>query len=344
MEYKLKNCSIEEYPKLIDFIKKYWKKDHIFVLSKEMFDFQHYDFINNEYHFAIGVNPETNEIDGICGIIPLSHYDPDLEKYNETWGGIWKTRSDVQNDGIGLLGLELFEFFDNYASHGGFGMSKIAYRFFKRKGYQMCVLNQYYILNETIIDFEIARIPTSYMSNVTIRNSKFTIQEIEDIETIDMSSINNCYWPRKSKTYLINRFKHHPIYKYMFYGVYCADILKNILVIRKNVVKENNVLRIVDVFGNLAGTPNLYFEFQRLLKHHGSEYIDLMNFGIDESIFTTMGFEVLDPDGDLIIPNYFEPFEQRNIVLEGAYRSDKPYTFFRADADQDRPNVLPNKL
>lgn len=342
MEYILKKCSFEERPKLVEFIDKYWKKDHIFVLSKEMLDFQHFNPTNNEYEFAIGVNPETNEIDGVSGIIPLSHYDPELSKYNETWGGIWKTRSDVHNDGIGLLGLELFEFFDKYESHGGFGMSKIAYRFFKRKGYKMCELNQYYILNDSITEFKIAKIPQHIPSKkISSENTVFSIREIDDIEAVDVSTIDNCYWPRKSKRYLINRFMRHPIYKYMFYGIYNGNLLNNILILRKNNIQDHNVLRIVDVYGNLSGIPCLVSEFRKILKLHSSEYIDLMNFGIDDTVFKSIGFEKLDPNGNLIIPNYFEPFEQRNVVLEGAYRSNNPYTFFRADADQDRPNILP---
>lgn len=340
MDYILKKCSVEEYPKLIEFIDKYWKKDHIFVKSKEIFDFQHFNKDCNEYEFALGINPETNEIDGVCGIIPLSIYDSGLSVYNETWGGIWKTRNDVKNDGIGLLGLELFEFFDKYSSHGGFGMSKIAYRFFKRKGYKMCTLNQYYILNDEIKTFEIAQVPTVATNSNKYGGNNCHIKQIVDIEKIDFSTINNCYRPRKSLTYLINRFLKHPIYKYMFYGLFENRKLLNIFVIRKCYVNKSNVLRIVDVIGNLENTPCLRNEFQNILKNHGSEYIDLMNFGIPKEVFANIGFEKLDPAGDLIIPNYFEPFERRNVVLEGAYRSPYPYTFFKADADQDRPNLL----
>lgn len=344
MDYILKKCSIEEYPLLVDFIDKYWKKDHIFVQSKELFDFQHFNKESNEYEFAIGINPETQEIDGVCGIIPLSLYDTELAANNETWGGIWKTRNDVQNDGIGLLGLELFEFFDKYTSHGGFGMSKIAYRFFKRKGYKMCSLNQYYILNDDYKTFKIASVPKEFSIKTckeTHDDNSCTIEIIENIEDVDISSIDNCYWPRKSLTYLINRFKKHPIYNYSFYGLYDTKILRNILVVRKCCINESNVLRVVDVIGNLDNTPYLREHFQKILREHNSEYIDIMNFGISQDIFIRMGFELLDPMGRLIIPNYFEPFEQRNVVLEGAYRSPYSYTFFRADADQDRPNVLP---
>lgn len=54
-----------------------------------------------------------------------------------------------------------------------------------------------------------------------------------------------------------------------------------------------------------------------------------------------MGFELLDLDGETIVPNYFEPFEQRNVKIEIAYKTKGDnYVAFKADSDQDRPNIL----
>ena len=39
--------------------------------------------------------------------------------------------------------------------------------------------------------------------------------------------------------------------------------------------------------------------------------------------------------------NYFEPFEQRNVKIEIAYKTKGDnYVAFKADSDQDRPNIL----
>ncbi len=46
--YKLKVCKEEDKPLLIDFIQKYWGKDHIFVKSDELLRFQHYDSSKKE--------------------------------------------------------------------------------------------------------------------------------------------------------------------------------------------------------------------------------------------------------------------------------------------------------
>ena len=47
----------------------------------------------------------------------------------------------------------------------------------------------------------------------------------------------------------------------------------------------------------------------------------------------------------LVIPNYFEPFEQKNIDIKFAYKTAQslpPVRLFKADGDQDRPSELNN--
>ena len=67
-----------------------------------------------------------------------------------------------------------------------------------------------------------------------------------------------------------------------------------------------------------------------------------MNYGLDEACFTRMGFQHLDLNQEeIIVPNYFEPFEKKNVKLEIAYKSKSDnYVAFKGDSDQDRPNVL----
>lgn len=342
MIYKIELCTEENKPRLIEFIQKYWKEDHIFVKSEELFHFQHYDAINHNYTFVLGINTLTNEIDGIGGRIPLAQYDPDLSKYKDTWGGIWKVRTDVHNDEIGLLGLMIFESNDNYNSHASIGMSPIAWKLHKLKKYHMCYLNQYYILNDEYTDFHIANIPHDAIGKDKHyrSSSKYELIKIDNIGTITDADIQHSYFPMKSLRYLMNRFQLHPIYKYHFWGVYEGNTLHAILIGRIINVDGHFVIRIMDVYGKLEGLSSIYSEVQKLLKENNAEYLDCLNYGIDPSVFDAMGFNTLDVNGNIIIPNYFEPFLRENVVLNGAYRANFHYTMFKADSDQDRPNIL----
>ena len=69
-----------------------------------------------------------------------------------------------------------------------------------------------------------------------------------------------------------------------------------------------------------------------------AEYIDCLNYGISQETFLNMGFLVRE---NIIIPNYFEPFEQRNVDIEFAFSSKSDeYVIFKGDSDQDRPSFF----
>jgi hypothetical protein len=339
--YQLKFCKEEDKPLLLDFIKRYWQEDHVFVKSDELLRFQHYNPLKEEYSFILGVNTQTNQIDGIIGLIPVSQYDPALAKYNDTWGGIWKVRSDVRNEEIGSLGMRLFGAFNMFTSHGSIGMSKVATKLHAMMNYTSCSLNQYYILNPECSEFKIAVIPFKVQKIKSTLKSGFKIKKISNITDIPRDEVIGVYYPIKSLSYLQNRFSHHPIYQYKFWGIYSKNkSLKTIFVTRSIDIKNSRVIRIVDVLGPLENLGTLKAEFEALCKVESAEYIDIMNYGVSKKIFEELGFEQLNVNENIIIPTHFEPFVAENIVIKCAYRAPNEYVMFKADSDQDRPSII----
>lgn len=338
--YDIRFCKKEELPLLVDFIKIHWQSDHIFVKSLKMLNFQHYDSELSRYNFIIGFNTITNEIDGIIGTIPLSQFDSELAKNNDTWGGIWKVRTDVKNHEISTLGASLFSIFDSYSSHGSIGMSKIAKILHKIRKYKIGVLNQYYILNNKVDEFKIAKnVDFALLPVFETRKSEVQIKQISDILIYQDSDFKNIYLPRKSLKYFYNRFQKHPIYKYNFWEIH-DSISRAIVVTRKITIFNSSILRIVDVYGRIDNFGSLIEQFQNIMKIENVEYIDILNFGIAEGIFYKLGFNKLDVKGKMIIPNYFEPFLPENIEINCAFRGLGEYVIFKADSDQDRPSIL----
>jgi hypothetical protein len=340
--YELRYCKEHDKPALLDFIKNHWQEDHIFLKSDALFKFQHFNYVRHEYNFVIGVNITTNEIDGIIGLIPISQFDQNLSIYNEAWGGIWKVRTDVMNDEIGMLGSMLFSYFKNFTSHGSLGMSNIATILHKLRQYSICDLSQYYILNRKVVDFKIAKISNSlYLNDGFVGLSTHTLKKIDNILDFLSHNFHITYYPKKSITYLYNRFFLHPIYKYNFFGAFDDnDKLNVVLVIRKISINGASILRIVDVLGALENLSNMQLAFHKLLEDEQAEYIDLMNSGISAEVFGKIGFRTLNVKSKIVIPNYFEPFIQKNIVIKCAYKAPYNYVMFKADADQDRPSIL----
>ena len=339
--YTVKKVPSNEVEKLVSFIDNHWKKGHALVKSRSLLDFQHYNKADDTYNFIVAENNETKEYDALVGFIPTSQYDSKLVENGDYWGAIWKFREDVSNDEINNVAFYIWKrifkqpFFRSYAA---IGISQIAKRIYEVSRIPVAVLNHYYIANESVDSFEIGA--NLQKGNPGLLQEISSIREI-GIETIDEESIKAVYKPFKSIEYLKNRYKNHPIYKYNFWGVY-TDKLNAIFVVRKVEVGESSILRVVDVLGDLSVLGNIYEEIQVKLQESGSEYLDLMNYGIKKEVFSKIGFQILDIEqDDIILPNYFEPFEKRNVAIEIAYKAQyEGYVAFKGDSDQDRPNVL----
>ena len=337
--YKFKICEKEDLPRLLAFIDTYWKKNHILVRSKDILDFQYYNHETGKYDFVLAENTQTGELDGIRGWIRVDQFDPALAQYDEVWSAVSKVRTDVENNEIKVLGSYLWRYLEKHKGFGTVGISRFSFAMHTAIRHKTCSLGQYFILNRETKDFKIAVVPSNYQIPENPMGSKWHLREIDDINTVSDDVVPAYYRPFKSKTYLINRFAKHPVYHYHFYGIYEDNDLVVILVGKFLEINGGKILRIVDVLGSLEEVGCLYEDLQSILHESRSEYVDFLCFGIDESVFQNMGFDKLDPEQDeLIIPNYFEPFEAKNIVINGAYKPAERYCMFKADADQDRPS------
>ena len=341
--YKIINeVPASDYDKIINFLKKHWKANHAFVKSKELLDFQHLDKEKDVYHFIVAENRLTNEYDALTGYIPTWQYDRSLQD-GDYWGAIWKRRDDINNDEGKTLGLDLFMTYlelPNLQSHGGISLSNDAFNWYKKLKWGMSFMHHYYILNKKCITFDLA----DHVSDINLKDSSVKKEEGWSLEHIKLENINEdevkaAYRPRKSMEFLRNRYLRHPVYHYDYLGLFQKSTLKAILVYRVCEGNGGKVIRIVDVLGELGGY--IYQSMQQILQNGEYEYADFLNFGIDKNVFTEMGFNELDFDKDqLILPNYFEPFERRNVKMTVVYKAKFPYVAFKGDADQDRPNVL----
>lgn len=342
--YTIRQPKYSEIGLIQEFIENHWKKGHALSKSKELLLFQHLDSSSNQLNYYFAQNNETKEIDALFGFIPTSQYDKKLEKNGDYWGAVWKRREDIHNDEACDIGFSVFlRLFDetNFHSFGAIGISKVALQIYKAFKCKVGCLQHYYILNNQIKDYKIAgnvEKSLTEVGDVYISEQGWGVSELmqQDLKSLNISP---SYQPIKSINYLVNRYANHPIYKYKFYGVYKEGKVVTILVARFVEAKGSMVIRIVDALGELQGT--LYDSFQNIMHETGAEYVDFMNYGIEESIFYEMGFRKLDLQGDLIIPNYFEPFEQRNVKIDVAWKADyNNYVVFKGDSDQDRPNIL----
>lgn len=342
-DYEIRFCKIEEGDQLIDFLKKYWKENHIFVLCRELFDWQHLDKKNDRYNYVVARHKKTGEFHSVLGFVPTSQFDDEIGRM-EVWPCIWKSRDDIHVKG---LGVALYAYLKNtlpIETIAILGISEIALSIYKHWNFTTGKVKQFYILNEEIQEYHLLKnyqkTKRTVCNNIdqSLRIELCTEEEFENLSGDILSKINKY----KSLKYYKNRFFEHPVYKYQAYKVVRNSEIRFVMITRENVVGTDKCLRIVDFIGDMRELCGCSKEIQKLLRNTGFEYIDFICTGINEQMLLDAGFNDRDRS-DIIIPNYFEPFLLENIALDYAFKTvveDAEAIFVKADADQDRPNVL----
>lgn len=148
--------------------------------------------------------------------------------------------------------------------------------------------------------------------------------------------------PRKDMWYMRRRYFHYPHFKYDVWAAQENGKLLAYVVTRTVTAQETGcaaVVRLVDFIGEDSVLPRIGAALDAILNHAGAEYMDCYNAGIPADVWLAAGFtERVEGDG-CIIPNYLTPPVHEN--TEYYYFTNKPESFvlFKADGDQDRPNL-----
>ena len=334
-------CTTEDYDQICYFIHNYWKNNHILSNNKELLDFQHFDKNNSKYNFIASFN-EENKINALLGFIPVSQYDNQLN-FGDYWLAIWKV--NIQSSDDYGIGLSLFEFFVTQfkpRSIGAIGINNEVKKIYTLLKFKTGVLNHFIFFNNKKKEFSIISVnnfTSCIVAEKYIDVSYALLSNLHD-SPIELDKSSH---PTKSITYYENRYFNHPIYKYNAFGFYLNKELRFIFITRKICLLGTSCLRIVDIIGDQSNSFDISECLNDILLKEDSEYIDCLNFGINEQYFFRLGFSLKDATD--IIPNYFEPFEKRNSDIQFAIKTDKSdYIIFKGDSDQDRPNQITNSL
>ncbi|MCM1258960.1 MAG: hypothetical protein NC307_14065 [Roseburia sp.] len=143
--------------------------------------------------------------------------------------------------------------------------------------------------------------------------------------------------PYKDKVYLRYRYFEHPVYKYDVYAI-VQPKRRSFVVMREVSVNQAKIGKIVDFIGEDEDLAGLCAAWDELMEEKGYEFIDIYSYGIPERIMEQSGFKKLAEEEN-IIPNYFEPFEAKNVEIYFVSNVLKGLHLYRGDGDQDRPSV-----
>ena len=330
---KIEKCKTIDKELLVSYIDNFWQRNHILVRNEDLFNWQHLD--NSFYNFYIF--KYEDKICGIIGFIPTNQYDSNLANNKDYFGAIWSVNK-LAPPAAGHFLLKKMISSETPKFIGFVGISEQAKFFYKKSNLEINSLNHYYIINNSFKEYKILKRKKEQKSYLNIEDSNLTLIKIDNLSVLKLS---HKYKPEKTIDYLINRYQKHPVYKYFFYGLRNhKNNIQCVFIIRKQIYSDRSCLRIVDIYGDIDNIESLKKQFENLLSMEDSEYIDVLNYGISETTFKKIGFSKLDFSSDnIIIPNFFQPFVQKNIEIEFSYISKyDDFVIFRGDGDQDRPS------
>ena len=348
-KYEIRFCEKGEAAQLQKFIGEHWKPNHALALSRELLDWQHLNLETDTYNFVIAFFRETGEIHAVYGFIPTCLFDPELKSASDYWPAIWKVREDVDAPGLGMFVYYYFVKQIKPRSLSGFGMNPDLAPLARKISYAMGMLDHFYMLNLMKKSFALVGGFDGRFHSDVDGSDDVKLARLDADDFIERAS-EIAYRPgakdvpAKSIAYLEQRYVRHPFYDYVCYRVDRMGRPEAILVTRLATHGDTRALRVVDYFGETSSLVGACGALQALLVEYDAEYVDFYNLGLDHGDLFAAGFLHRGPEEKIVIPNYFEPYEQRNVELDYVIYTDVSefnFRFVKGDCDQDRPNVLP---
>lgn len=331
-KYEIRLANFNEIDLVMKFIDEHWKKGHILGNNRDFFQYEM--VIDGQVNFLVAMDKNSGLIDGLLGFLPCSKSIDKLD----IWGVIWKT-TDVA---IPMLGMELKKRLMsllNARTDLGVGANlgtsvpllRRIYHYYTAK------MKHYYCL-ANLEKFKIASIKNhvKFEKKCDFNTSYIEIKdEKELVDFFDFSIVANSI-PYKDSWYYNHRFFKHPIYKYKVWGLQFNNE-QAICVTKRQECNGSSAIRIVDYIGMQSIFSGCYHFLNDFLAEN--EYVDFYFDGFNEEYAVDAGMVSIEQYNDNVIPDYFYPYEQKNIdiYVDSSNNTDR-CTFFKADGDQDRPN------
>lgn len=328
---QIRRAIYDDIPGIMTFIDEYWKKNHILARDRIFFEWQF--IVDDILDFFIAVDDEDASIVGVNGVIRYNKLD-----HTDITCCLWKVIPKKSP----MLGLEFGPavYNDMEPAHAvGLGLNARSRKVEKLYGGRVEKLKRYYRLG-FFDEFKIAVVNDVNRKKCLPDKAYFKeISRIDDFANIIDEKILSDVVPHKDYWYINHRYFEHPTYKYKLLQLFCDDNpLTSVFVTREIMCGDRKVLKIVDYYGDDKYIQYSGTAFDMLLKQDCYEYVDFYFYGLEEKYLELAGFFELDDNN--IIPNYFEPFEQKNvdIYVSLCYEDMDKIRLFRADGDQDRPS------
>lgn len=315
------------------FIEEEWRSGHILARDEAFFRYQ-YQTHGDRLNMVLARRPSDGRIESVLGFIPANQSVADL------WLALWKTRGSLRGVTPGVACLEhLVALFGptTVACAGVRSNTAPLYRFL---GYHVDTLRQYVLPNPDLREFRIARFP-QIPARARSLVPEGQIEELAD----ETAVIDACGAvlplqgkPAKDVWYVRRRYLAHPTFRYRLWALRIQGQRRAVVVTRDFEARSRVAVRVVDILGDAAAVPHVTGALTDLVSQRRAEYLDLLAFGLPEAQLVASGVIVNDQRPGLVVPEYFQPFLDKNVSIMMVTSDPSGFTMFKADGDQDRPN------
>lgn len=338
-KYEFRLAKRGDIEAIMQYIDTCWRKGHILSQNRALFEYEFCD--GDDVHFLLAIDRETGEIEGMDGYYLTSSRKHDFD----VWGSMWSVRKDHKN--LPMLGIAIANQYYKqigYRYEIGLGVNRVTATPLHQQHFKVetGILRHYYML-QPMQQYHIAKIIRMHTTDAVRHQDSMQLVKASDADAVnrvfDFDEKIKTY-PFKDGWYVGHRFFDHPVYHYDVYTIMQNENEADaVLVMRKVSVGDRHVLRIVDYMGDIDCLQKVQKQLYMLMDAD-CEYIDFYCYGYDPAAILAAGFtERLQEDVN-IIPSYFEPFEQRNVDYWFNSDAKENFVICKADADQDRPNVI----
>lgn len=311
------------------FINDHWKEDHILAISDDVFDWLY--LRNGKINFVI--SEVDSEVSGILGFIESKGFDEGVNG-NTLWLALWKVNEDLALPATGIRLLKYLELNKDFDAIGTLGITPVAEKIYQALGYRVGTLDHYFIGNPNVMRGVISSGIFPYDDLGANENI------VEELDCLPLGGWVSSQFPSKSLIYLKNKYESSPFYRYKYLTFGTGN--KKILLIGKVVTYGGSqALRIVDLFGEISLLKDIAPSLQVYIEQCDYEFVDLL-LGCLHLDLACYGFGKISEESTLCIPQYYDPFVQKNSSIGFAFKCDNATDFVlvKGDADQDRPNRI----
>ena len=332
----LEKLTLNNLVKFQNFIKNNWIKKIKFQKMKKVFEWQYKN--NNRYNFFIA--KKNKKIIGVQGFIPSKRYDkknPNKEIFLAFLRVI-----EGKHVGVALMlhkkALEVLK--PKFIAV--IGIEESVHAFHKWLGFNVYRMNHHIFFSKKIKKFSLLNITSKQIIRKRIKK-KFLVKQLKISNIKEL--INNTFYknktPLKSNEYLINRYLKNPFFKYFIFSTFKKKTPQALIVIKPIKFKNSIALRLVDYIGSETSFLSIYDMCNQILESFNAEYLDIYSYGISPKILKQAGFTNRYLNRDLIVPDYFDPYIEKNIDIYCAIKTqlNKKIMLFKGDGDGDRPNI-----